>query len=661
MTDPRIGSELGGYRIEALIGRGGMGVVYRAEDLRLGRKVALKLLAPELAANEGFRERFERESRLAAAIDHPHIIPLYEAGDAEDLVFIVMRFVDGIDLKALLEREGPLPLGRALTIAGQVGGALDAAHERGLVHRDVKPANVLVASGGGGGADASDHCYLTDFGLTKDTSQDAGLTGTGQFVGTIAYVAPEQINGAEQGGATDQYALGCVLYECLTGHQPFERDNELDIMWAHLDDEPPAVTAHRPELPPAIDAALARALAKLPEERYASCAAMVAAVRAATSAETVVGRTVVSPAPKRPAPIPAGETRLTSQPAPDGPAAPAGETRLSTPAPAAAAPAAPAAPAEARPAAARPARAWTGFAAIAAVAVIIAGIAGAVAGGSKGKDSAAAPTSVAATGGLSLRFPADWQTQPSPPAIPGLAFEDRIGLAPKGATGEGLVAGRIPSSRTRLLPAALVPDAAAGARDTVRLGKADAFRFAGLHPAGFTGAVTVYVVLTDKGRTAIACYAATPTARFDARCSALAASLELTEGRAAALAPSPQYAKALSDLLANVTGERNAARARLAAAKTQERQAAATAGLAATYATASRDVGKLAAPAAAADLNANIAAALSAIGNAYATAAGAARSGDRGRYQRARPAIQRAERALAPALGALAELGYAVG
>ncbi len=654
MSDPRIGSELGGYRIEALIGRGGMGVVYRAEDLRLGRKVALKLLAPELAANEGFVERFERESRLAAAIDHPHIIPLYEAGDAEDLVFIVMRFVDGIDLKALLERAGPLPVGRALTIAGQVGGALDAAHARGLVHRDVKPANVLVADGGGG-AESSDHCYLTDFGLTKDTSQNVGLTGTGQFVGTIAYVAPEQINGAEQGGATDQYALGCVLYECLTGHRPYERDNELDIMWAHLDDEPPTVTEHRPELPPAIDAALARALAKLPEERYESCAAMVAAVRATTSAQTVAGRTVISPAPRKPAAAPAGETRLTSQPAPP---VPAGETRLSSPPE----PAAPPAAKPAAPAPAAPARGWTSFAAVAAVAAIVAGIGGAVVGGSKGKDAATAPTSVAATGGLSLRFPDDWQTQPSPPDIPGLAFEDRIGLAPKGSGGrEGLVAGRIPSSGARLLPATLVPQAGARARDTVRLGKADAFRYAGLRPQGFSGAVTVYVVLTDKGRTAIACYAAAPTAAFDARCSALAASLELTDGRAAALAPSPQYARALSDLLASVTGERNAARSRLAAAKTQARQAAATAGLAATYATASRDVAKLSAPAAAADLNTRIAAALSAISNAYATAAGAARSGDRARYQRARPAIQRAERALGPALGALAELGYAVG
>ena len=642
-TDPRIGTELGGYRIEAVIGRGGMGVVYRAEDLRLGRKVALKLLAPEMAANEGFRERFEIESRLAAAIDHPHIIPLYEAGDAEGLVFIVMRFVDGIDLKALLEREGPLPLARALTLVGQVGGALDAAHERDLVHRDVKPANVLVATSGG--VEASDHCYLTDFGLTKDTSQNVGLTGTGQFVGTIAYVAPEQINGATQSGPTDQYALGCVLYECLTGHQPYERDNELDIMWAHLGEDPPSVTQHRPDLPPAIDAALARALSKEPEDRYESCAAMVAAVRATSAAETVVGRTVLSSKPQ--AAGAAGETRLSSQPTP---AAPAGETRLSSPAPAAPAPAA------------APARGWGSFAAIGVVLAIAAGAGGAVIGGSSGGDAAEpAPTSVAATGGLSLRFPADWQTQPSPPDIPGLEFQDRIGLAPKASTvAEGLVAGRLPSSGARLLPAALVPEERASARDAVRLGKADAFRYANLRPEGFTGAVTVYVVLTDRGRTAIACYSATPSARFEARCSGLAASLELTEGKAAALTPSAPYAQALSGLLADLTSDRTAGRRSLSAAKTQPGQATAASGLAASYAAAARKVRALSAPAAVADLNTSIATALAGVGTAYERAAAAARSGNRGRYQSSRSAIQRAERAVRPALAALGELGYAV-
>jgi serine/threonine-protein kinase len=168
-TDPRIGSELAGYRIEAPIGRGGMGIVYRAEQLRLRRKVALKLLAPELAENQAFRARFEHESRLAGVLEHPHIVPLFEAGEVDGLLFISMHYVDGTDLRHVLSRDRPLDPERALAIAAQVAGALDAAHGRGLVHRDVKPANILIAGDAGGAG--SEHCYLTDFGLTKDTSR----------------------------------------------------------------------------------------------------------------------------------------------------------------------------------------------------------------------------------------------------------------------------------------------------------------------------------------------------------------------------------------------------------------------------------------------------------------------------------------------------------
>ena len=276
--DPRIGTELAGYLIEAVVGRGGMGVVYRAKDLRLGRKVAMKLLTPDLAANEGFRDRFEWECKLAASIDHPNIIPLYDAGAADGLLFLTMRFVVGMDLKGLLEREGPLPLERAVSIAGQVAGALDAAHERGLVHRDVKPANVLVRIGAG--VDGADHCYLTDFGLTKDTSSTLQLTGPGEFVGTIDYVAPEQIQGLSLGGPADQYALGCVLYELVVGACPFVGDTDLDVLWAHLNEDAPVASATRPDLPRGFDAVLAKAMAKSPDDRFGSCSEMASAARA---------------------------------------------------------------------------------------------------------------------------------------------------------------------------------------------------------------------------------------------------------------------------------------------------------------------------------------------------------------------------------------------
>jgi serine/threonine-protein kinase len=262
-----------------------MGIVYRAEQLRLGRKVALKLLAPELAENQAFRARFEHESRLAGVLDHPHIVPLFEAGEVDGLLFISMHYVEGTDLRDLLSREGRLEPERALAIAAQVASALDAAHDRGLVHRDVKPGNILIA--GDAPADRPEHCFLTDFGLTKDTSSPVELTATGTFVGTIDYIAPEQIEGAKPAGHGDQYALGCVLFECLTGRLPFARDDEIGVMWAHLQDEPPAVTALRPDLPAAIDAVVARALAKDPRQRYETCTALVDAARAALLPDAV--------------------------------------------------------------------------------------------------------------------------------------------------------------------------------------------------------------------------------------------------------------------------------------------------------------------------------------------------------------------------------------
>jgi serine/threonine protein kinase len=273
MTDYQSGFEIAGYRIESAIGRGGMAVVYRAEDTRLGRKVALKVLTPVLAHNEQFQQRFIRESRLAASLDHPNIVPIYEAGEADGQLFIAMRYVAGSDLKVVLGQEGGLPLARMLRIFVQIGDALDAAHELGLVHRDVKPGNILVTSGQEhSGHGYSDHVYLTDFGLTKRTSSLSGaLTGTGHFLGTVDYVSPEQIQGAPVGPSTDVYALGCVLYECLTGQLPFHRDDDAALLWAHLVEAPPPVSGVRPDLPAAVDDVVAKAMAKAPEDRYASC------------------------------------------------------------------------------------------------------------------------------------------------------------------------------------------------------------------------------------------------------------------------------------------------------------------------------------------------------------------------------------------------------
>jgi len=277
--DPRIGTELAGYRIEALLGRGGMSVVYRAEDLALERKVALKVLAPELAENERFRERFLRESRVAASIDHSNIIPIYEARETDGLLYIAMRYVEGTDLGSLLEREGPLEPDRALSILGQVASALDTAHfARGLVHRDVKPGNILIAPEPG--ADPPEHAYLCDFGLSKHAADEGSMTEGGELLGTLDYVAPEQIETEPVDGRTDVYSLGCVLYECLTGDVPYRKDSKMALLWAHLQGAPPSASEHNPELPAELDAVIARALAKSPDDRYPTCRELIAAARA---------------------------------------------------------------------------------------------------------------------------------------------------------------------------------------------------------------------------------------------------------------------------------------------------------------------------------------------------------------------------------------------
>jgi hypothetical protein len=292
-----VGEEVAGYRIESFIGRGGMAVVYRAQDLRLGRQVALKLLAPELSENERFRQRFMRESQLAAAIDHPNIIPIYDAGNTPDLLYIVMRYVDGVDLKALLEREHRLQPERALNLFMQVAAALDAAHARGLVHRDVKPGNIIVASGRGG--EDVDHVYLTDFGLTKKSLSLSDFTTVGHFVGTVDYVAPEQIASKPIDGRADIYALGCVMYEALAGTLPFDRDDDAATLWAHMLEPVPPLTSQRPDLPAGVDAVFARALAKAPEDRYPTCRALVAALRTELAgwhaAETSISNLVAAP------------------------------------------------------------------------------------------------------------------------------------------------------------------------------------------------------------------------------------------------------------------------------------------------------------------------------------------------------------------------------
>jgi serine/threonine protein kinase len=274
-----VGSEFAGFRIEEVAARGGMGVVYLATQLRLTRKVALKLVTPALARDAAFRERFRREWMIAASIDHPNVIPVYEAGEEDGVLYIAMRWVGGTNLRDLIDR-GPLEPAHAARLISQVAGALDAAHERDLIHRDVKPANILITG--------QDHVYLSDFGLTKHASSISGLTKTGQWVGTVDYTAPEQIEGAACGPQTDVYSLGCVLFEALSGRPPYKRENELAALWAHMYTAPPSLLEVSPDLPPQFEGVVQRAMAKDPADRYPSAGelgrAAVAAAGEAVSA-----------------------------------------------------------------------------------------------------------------------------------------------------------------------------------------------------------------------------------------------------------------------------------------------------------------------------------------------------------------------------------------
>jgi serine/threonine-protein kinase len=292
------GSRIAGYRLEEQIGEGGMAVVFRARDERLQRQVALKVLSPALAADEEFRRRFIHESRSAAAVDDPHIIPVFEAGNADGVLFIAMRYVPGGDVGTLVRRLGPLSAARAAAIVSAVASALDTAHAAGLVHRDVKPANMLVDAQPG----RPDHVYLSDFGLTKGSWSSTSLTSTGQFMGTLDYSAPEQIRGQQVDARTDEYALACVAFVMLSGQPPFHRDEAMAVMYAHLSEPPPMLESLRPGLAPEVDEVMQRALAKAPEDRYRSCGEFADALRSALGFR----RYSSDPAAKRQVRAPAG-------------------------------------------------------------------------------------------------------------------------------------------------------------------------------------------------------------------------------------------------------------------------------------------------------------------------------------------------------------------
>jgi serine/threonine protein kinase/DNA-binding beta-propeller fold protein YncE len=377
MAELAPGSVVAGYRIEAIVGRGGMGVVYRATQLSLDRPVALKAIAPELAGDVMFRERFKRESRLAASIEHPNVIPVYEAGEGDGLLYLTMRYIEGTDLRALIEANGALEPTRGARLVAQVAAALAAAHRRGLMHRDVKPANVLIDA-----EDEREHAYLTDFGIARHVAATSGLTQTGSVLGTLDYLAPERMADGSGDARADVYALGCVLFQALTGSVPYPRDNEIAKMYAHLNADVPDARELRPT-PDALAELAMRAMAKEPDERIQSASEL--AERLLEAADT---RSAPAPAtlPARP-PIPEAPPTVAAPPTPTTEPAPT-EPAPTEPAPTEPVPAEPA-PTERAPTERPPPRKWRGvlIAGAAGAAVLIAVVVVLAGGGSDDPDS----------------------------------------------------------------------------------------------------------------------------------------------------------------------------------------------------------------------------------------------------------------------------------
>jgi hypothetical protein len=624
-----------GYRVDGVLGTGGMGTVYRATQLSLNRVVALKLLAQELSDDAGFRARFEREGQLQAGLDHEHIVTVYEAGRTEHGLFLAMRLIDGPTLKALIN-AGQLDARRALRIIAQVANALDEAHAAGLIHRDVKPQNILIGRG--------DHTYLCDFGLIKSPDDSESLTGTGQFMGTIDYVAPETIQGEPAAAASDIYSLCAVLYECLTGQVPFPRPNEAATLHAAIVEPPPKPTDLRPELPPAIDAVIAAGMAKDPAARPTSAGELI---RRATAVMAGVEFSA--------------ETRASEQPIASVQATRAAE--VMRPAPQTVASAAPAAAPETR--IAEPATQPTRGSWPLRVAVLVLAAAAIVAGALIGHSStkhrhSTLPLTSAVAGPLRLRYPATWQPLGTGPTLPGTTFSSAIVLSANVPVAGTVDAGVVTNAggATLLAPGFLAALAGAPpAGQPVKLAGFAALRYGPIQVHGVPGAVTIYVAPTTAGVVTIACIPA--SSAFATSCERVAATAQLLGVSTEPLGPSPAYAQGLATVLARLDGTTVRGLAALSSARSHSAQALAARRLAGAYATAATATERLATSPRDRGADAALIAALRQLAAGYGDAATAATHVDTAGYARAASRLRAAGTALRGALAGLAALGYA--
>jgi hypothetical protein len=602
-----------------------MGVVYEATQLSLDRTVALKILSSQLGDDDDFRERFRREGRIQAAIDHPHIVTVHEAGEIDAGLFLAMHLIRGRTLKDLIvarELDGR----RTLQLLGPIADALDAAHEADLIHRDVKPHNILVGD--------RDHPYLADFGLTKGRD-DSRLTRTGQFVGTLDYISPEQIRGEPAQPASDVYALTAVLYECLTGTVPYPKDSDAAVIFAHMTGPPPRVTERREELPVALDDVIARGMAQHPDDRPATSSQLIAATAAVLNETAAADVRPPPPATRAKdvgmreseAKVPTRESRVRRDRTAEGPR---WWQRLS--------------------------RGW--LIAAAAMALLVA-----VAGVLLGRSGAEAPTppaliGSASNGDIALAFPSGWQHADRAPSIPGLDLASPLALA---AGPSEIVAGQTQASGATLLPKkflARLPDVPS-TKDRVHLGSLQAIRYRNLKPRGLSGGVTLFVVPTSIGVTTVACRPAVhPPAALARDCERIAGSLRLRRGRAFALGPDAAYARRLSAAITRLQAKRSSGRRRLARASTQGGQEAAARSLGDAYRATAARLRQLVVSPLNRDANARLIAAVTSAKSAYGQLAGAAGNDNRSGYNRAAGKARVAERHVNASLRDLRALGY---
>lgn len=631
------GTRLAGYRVDGIIGQGGMGVVYEATQLSLERTVALKLLTAELSDDPSFRRRFRREGQLQAALDHPHIIPVYEAGESPHGLFLAMRLVNGPDLRHLIGRE-TLDERRAIRILGQVADALDTAHDAGLTHRDIKPQNVLVTD--------RDHAYLADFGLTKAPGIDS-LTSTGRFVGTLNYTAPELIRGDGSSAASDVYAMGAMLYECLCGQVPFRRDSEAAVIYAHLQEAPPRPSATRPGLTPEIDDVVARAMSKEPEQRYPTAGRLALDAARALGLEGLTPELEERAAPTGPGGHPG---RHRSAPSLGGDTTPTGAThtigrdakRVGRRVPA-------------------PALAVVGFAALAVIAVAF------LAGRAAAPDDVAAraagrtpPTRLLRSSRIALAVPATWRAAPDA-RVPGLRLAGRVAAASPASAGVTLTAGRAQAPNATLLPGELLARLRRPLRppDRVEAGRLQALRYDRLRVRGVDGAVIVYAVPAGSGVATVACTAATgapPSAL--AACGRAVTTLRVLSGRPFPLAPRAAYARRLKQAMRSLNRVRERSRDRLRFAADATLQAEAAEDLAGGYKAARRSMSGLRVSPEERAANAAVLAAFAGARDAHLRLAAAARAQDSAGYATAVRDVNGGEGVVASSLNGLRPLGY---